>query len=220
MPGKAQHLAEELVAATPPLDEEQQRLALALYGLLAEGEPVARERLADRAAVASADLAPLLDGLPGVYHDELGRVIGFWGMSLSQMPHRMHVNGRAVHAWCAWDTLFLPELLGTVAIVDSTCPTTGEAIRLVVTPEEVRELSPAGAVLSFLRPDTSFGVDTIKSFCHFIHFFASREAAEQWTAEHEGTFVISIDEGFEIARRANRARFSTALPTTSGSGVR
>lgn len=78
-------------------------------------------------------------------------------------------------------------------------------------PEQVRDVSPAGAVLSFLRPDESFGVGTIKSFCHFVHFFASREAADEWTAGHEGTFVLSIDEGFEIARRTNHARFGAAL---------
>jgi Alkylmercury lyase len=44
-----------------------------------------------------------------------------------------------------------------------------------------------------------------------VHFFASREAAGQWTTQHPGTFVLSIDEGAEIARRVNRASFAAVV---------
>jgi hypothetical protein len=40
--------------------------------------------------------------------------------------------------------------------------------------------------VSFLTPDQGFDADVIQSFCHFVHFFASREAGETWTAEHPG----------------------------------
>jgi hypothetical protein len=45
------------------------------------------------------------------------------------------------------------------------------------------------------------GDDVIERFCHFIHLFASREAAENWVREHPGTFVISIEDAFEVGRR-------------------
>ena len=57
--------------------------------------------------------------------------------------------------------------------------------------------------------DQPFDADTIATFCHYVHFFADRGAAEQWAAEHDGTFVISLDEGIEIAGRVNAARFPT-----------
>jgi alkylmercury lyase len=79
-------------------------------------------------------------------------MVGFWGMALATMPHRVSVDGRQVPAWCAWDTLFLPELIGETATVESSCPTTGESVQLVVAPDAVREVAPAGVVLSFLRP--------------------------------------------------------------------
>lgn len=111
----------------------EQRVAISLYRLLAEGRPVPPERLAERAEVDAEELTRLLESWPGVYFDEAG-VVGFWGLALDQMPHRLHVDGRKLRAWCAWDTLFLPELIGKPAAVASSCPTTGETVSLEVIP--------------------------------------------------------------------------------------
>jgi alkylmercury lyase len=205
----AASLAAELAAATPALDGEQQQLALGIYGLLAEGEPVEQARLATRAGVAPERVRELLGELPGVYLDDSDRVIGFWGLTIRPMAHRLIVDGRVLYAWCAWDTLFLPELIGQPAHVHSTCPTTGAPILLSVRGLEVTEVAPAGTVLSFLHREEPFDADAIATFCHFVHFFADRAAAERWTAEHDGTFVVSLRDGMEIARRVNGARFPT-----------
>lgn len=204
-------LAQEIAAARPSLDSQQQRLALSLYRLLAEGAPVTRERLADRTGAGTRDVARFLDEQPGVYFDGQGRVIGFWGLALHAMPHRLTVDDHQLYAWCAWDTLFLPELLRATATVTSTCPTTGNPVTLVSSPDGVRDVSPPTAVLSFLHRDTPFDTDTIKSFCHFVHFFTSTRAASQWTARHPATFVLSLDDGVTIARAVNRASFAAAL---------
>lgn len=204
-------LADQIVAARPTLDAQQQRIAIVLYRLLAAGRPVSVEQLAERAGAPIGEVERLLGEEPGIYRDEQTRVVAFWGLALGGMPHRLTVNGRELGAWCAWDTLFLPELLGETAAVASTCPTTGEPVELVVTPTGVRDVSPAAAGLSFLRRERPFDADLIKTFCHFVHFFASPEAAKAWTAQHPGTFVLSIDEGAEIARRVNHASFAAVL---------
>jgi alkylmercury lyase len=118
------------------------------------------------------------------------------------------------YTWCAWDTLFLPELLATTARVASTCPVTGETIRLTVGPDGVTRVAPPGAVLSFLRPEGRFDEKVIQSFCHFVLFFASEAAAWTWTATHPGTFVLSIDDGFTLARLRNGGTFGLALGST------
>lgn len=206
-----QDLARELAAAMPALDTEQQRAAISLYRLLAEGEPVAPERIAERAGLAPEQVQALLDTWPGVYRED-GRVIGFWGLALDRMPHRLVVDGRELRAWCAWDTLFLPELLGGPARVESACLTTGETVSLEVVPGQgVRDVSPSGAVLSFLHRDEPFDADTIVSFCHFVHFFHDEDVAREWTTKHEGTFTLSIEDGFELGRTVNRARFGDLL---------
>ena len=51
-------------------------------------------------------------GWIGVYTDEAKRVIGFWGLAIPRMKHRFEVGGVTLHAWCAFDTLFLPSSSG------------------------------------------------------------------------------------------------------------
>jgi hypothetical protein len=58
-------LARDLAIAMGALDGEQQRAAVSLYRLLAEGEPVATEALAERAALPLARVRDLLDRWPG-----------------------------------------------------------------------------------------------------------------------------------------------------------
>lgn len=211
MAATTEQLAVQLADAMPALGQREQHVVLALYRLLAEGKPVSPERLAERAALPLEQIERLLESWPGVYLDE-GRVIGFWGLALAQMPHRLQVDGRELRAWCAWDTLFLPELIGSPARVESECPTTGEPISLEVVPGRgALNPAPATAVLSFLRPDKPFDSKMVMSFCHFVHFFRDEAAAREWTARHEQTFTLSIDDGFEIGRFANRRKFGAAL---------
>jgi alkylmercury lyase len=214
-------LADQLVAARPGLDEQQQRIAITLYRLLAEGRPVPRAQLAQSTGARPTDVERFFEEQPGIYLDDQTRVVAFWGLALGGMPQRVTVHGRELRTWCAWDTLFLPELLGESATIASTCPTTGALIELAVTPEGIRDISPAGAVLSFVRREQPFDADTIETFCHFVHFFASHEAAGEWTARHPGTFVLSSDDGAEIAPRVNGASFDAVLPAarTRGHGV-
>jgi alkylmercury lyase len=195
------------VAARPKLDPPRQRAAIALYRLLAEGRPVARERLASDAG---------LDEHPGVLYDDDGAIVGFWGLSLEPTAHRFTVGGHELYAWCAWDTLFLPELIGRAARVRSVCPTTGQPVELAVAPGHIVETTPSGAALSFLRREEPFDADTIRTFCHLVHFFASAGAAARWTGEHAGTFVLSLDDGMRLARSVNRACYPALLAGEEG----
>ncbi len=204
-------MAAELAVATPTLNDEEQHLALALYRLLAGGQPVDAATLASRSSLQPEHVGEALNRWPGLFADEDDRIIAFWGLSLHPMTHRLLVDDRVLYAWCAWDTLFLPELLGKPAHVQSTCPTTGKPISLAVSQNAIADVAPTEAVLSFLHRDQPFDADSITTFCHYIHFFADDAAAQQWTDQHDGTFVISLADGFEIARRANAARFPALL---------
>jgi alkylmercury lyase len=87
----------------------------------------------------------------GLQLDDEGNVVGA-ALSVRATPHRFHVRGRGLYAWCALDTLFLPGLLNETAEVQSTCPVSGEEIRLTIAPDGVESYSPEGTVLSVVVP--------------------------------------------------------------------
>ena len=200
--GVAESLSESMVS----LEGEERRLALAMYRLVAEGEPVRPERIAERAGLDQAAVDEALEQWPAIFRDEQGRVVGVLGLNQPEMPHRFEVDGTHLYAWCAWDTLFLPALIGKTARVSSQCPVTGETISLTVASDRVEALSPEGAVVSMLMPADGLDADVIQSFCHHVHFFASRETGEQWVAERSGAFLLTVDEAFHLGELWNRHR--------------
>jgi alkylmercury lyase len=117
--------------------------------------------------------------------------------------------------WCAWDSLFIPELLDTTAHVESPDPDTGEVVRLDVGPRGVTTVEPGTAVVSFLMPDAmefdKSATNVMATFCNFVFFFASRKSGERWVAKHPGTFLYSLDEAVALARRLNAKVFGLAL---------
>ena len=204
-------LVEALSSASRPLDAAGQRLAVALYRTLAEGEPVAAAELARRTGRPVEEVTATLGGWPNVFYDEHRQVIAFWGLALPEMPHRLEVAGRVLHAWCAWDPLFIAPLLGEPARVESTCPVTAQPVSLTVTPDGVTDVAPPGAVVSFLVPTKPWDDDVIQSFCHHVLYFASEEAGRRWIATHPGTFLLSVEQAFEVGRRFDLGRFGAAL---------
>jgi hypothetical protein len=66
-------------------------------------------------------------------------------------------------------------------------------------------------VVSFLVPARPFDSGVIESFCHFVHFFASRQAGEHLAAGHPSTFLLTLGEAAELAARANQRMFPDVL---------
>ena len=209
----AAEVAEQLVAAFPrAASADDQWLARTLFQLLAKGEPVDDAGLAGALGRPTEEVSGTLEGpdfAPLLYRDDGERIVGFGGLGVPQLGetvHRLHVDRRELYAWCAGDALFLPSTLEREVRVESRCPVTDERISLTVSPQGYRDVDPPEAVMSMLTPEevaarTSRGEDVIRSLCHFLFFFASEEAAREWTAEHPGTVTFPIEEGFELGRR-------------------
>lgn len=199
-------LAKAVNRARPRLTETDQRISLALYKLLGEGKPVIPAELAEITDLPESEVSTRIGKWPGAFRDEQGRVVGLWGLSVSEMPpHEIFLDGRGLWAWCAWDTLFLPRRLGATLDVRSRCTATGQEITLRVAPEGVESVEPAGVVLSFLEPTRPFDGDVIENFCCYVHFFVDAETGERWTSEHPGTFLISLEDAFELGRLTDEA---------------
>jgi len=200
-----QRLANAIAAAAPTVDERERRIAVSLYELLAQGDPVTPAALAARAGAAEAAVEETLDGWPGVFRDDQGHVVGYWGLAIPKMDHRFHAEGgRPIYAWCALDPFLIVPVIGRAARVESKDPVTGETITMTVMPDGVEDVSPPSAVVSFLVPDKPFDQDVIQSFCHYVLNFASRDSAEQWASQRDGIVLLPVADAFQVGRRAWR----------------
>ncbi|HEV2174387.1 MAG TPA: organomercurial lyase, partial [Nitrospira sp.] len=160
-----------IIKVFPTLNLFEQRLSLELYRLLSGGQPVRRAALAERLQVGIETIDRILDCWPGVFSDSERRIIGYWGLSIAAAdtsPHQLMIDGRKLSAWCAWDTLFLPQLLGKRAEVESRSPGLDGGVWLIVTPTHVEHVEPEDAHVSFLLPDAAeVQKDIVSTFCHF-----------------------------------------------------
>jgi alkylmercury lyase len=204
-------LAEVICGARAVVPPERQRIALAIYRLLAEGDPLPPTAAAARLGVTDGELDQAMTTWPAALRDERGRLVGYGGLSLSETAHRFEVDGRRLYTWCAWDTLFLPELLDTGAHVRSHCAATGEPIELAVSAAGVERVAPAATVVSMIVPREPFGADVVDTFCCHVRFFQSEDAAQPWLKEHDGGFVLTVADAFELGRHANHLVFGDAL---------
>ncbi len=78
-------------------------------------------------------------------------------------------------------------------------PVTGEEVTLTITQDGLQEVYPETAVISMLNPEGEFDHDVVQSFCHYVWFFATPESGRQWTAEHPGTFLLTVEEADAVA---------------------
>jgi alkylmercury lyase len=177
-------------------------LALTLVRLLARGEPVTDAMLAAAAERAPDDVAAHLARWPNVERDDHDAVIGFSGLTLRPTAHTFQVDGRLLHTWCAWDTLFLPRMLGATAHIRSTCPVSGRTVELVVAPDGVEHADPPGIHVSFPPPANTNTADITGTFCCHVHFLAGADAARTWQETHPDGQVLDLTAAFDLGCRS------------------
>jgi alkylmercury lyase len=170
------------------------------------------ERIASTVNLSREEVRTILQTWLGVYYDDADRIVGYWGLALPKMSHLFEVNGKTLYTWCAWDGLFIPEILQSTARVESTCPVTGEKIRLTVAPDRVKQCTPRDTFVSFLTPEAArIRENVILNFCHYVYFFSSAEAGRKWSSENEGTFIVSLDEAFFLGQKKNKLQYRDLL---------
>ena len=190
--------------ATSSMSREKTVFFLPLMQLLANGAPVTIEQLATAVHRSPDEVTEALHQFAEIDYDEAGRVVGA-GLSLLPTPHRFEVNGHALFAWCALDTLAFPALLERTAQVSSSCPVTGATIHLTVTPERMERLDPPDAVVSIVVPaEGEASCNVREAFCIYSHFLRSRETAAPWLVEHPGAILLSVEEAFQLGREIAR----------------
>jgi alkylmercury lyase len=206
----------------PRLDDDEKRIALGIYRGIAHSGKVSPQELAKSTRIPPSRVGNIVSSWPGVYRDEARDIIGFWGLTAQPVSrHILEIDGRVRYAWCAWDCLFLPEILGETLRVRSTCPQTDGEITLTVRPTSIVHVHPESTVLSILIPDVaSCERDVVSHFCHFVHFFSDEPSARKWTSTRERTHVMSLEQGMRLARMKNEWQFGETGSRSSTPGVR
>ncbi|MGH2585222.1 MAG: organomercurial lyase [Dehalococcoidia bacterium] len=185
---------------------DHSRLLVRVMRALALGRPVSKEQIdqiVDDLGLGRDEADQFLRR--GTERDESDNVTGILGLSLNRTPHQLVVDGTRLWAWCAVATLVLPALLQQTATIESSAPASGERIRLTVTPDRVEDVTPPDAAVSMVvvdpdKPDPSSVEERWAATCHHIHFFPSREEAEQWAAGRDDIAILTVEEGFEFER--------------------
>lgn len=176
------------------------RLELQALRLLAEGQPVSAERLAAKLNLPVALVNSIFDqkrASAGEWNDE-GHLIGS-ALTLVPTQHSIRVKSQELYAWCAFDTLILPVLIGESVQVVSPDPITGELIHLTITPSGIKESVPKTTLISIdLSGSQITGPQSLG--CKRMHFFSSNETAVQWQKKQEGTTIMTLDEAFQIVK--------------------
>ena len=184
-----------------------------LLRLIARGRPVDLAELAAESGQPASDLERILRAQPGTEWDDEGRLVGF-GLSLRPTAHRYLVSGHTLYTWCASDTLLFTVILGTDAVAESTCPATGQPIRLEITPDAVTSVSPPGAVVS-QRHRGELVANLRADVCDHGHFFASEAAASAWVVAHPDGEILSVTDAFDHCRTACE-QLGWLVPGTTG----
>ena len=137
------------------IDRRARGLRDIVRGIYRDGA-VSAESFAQEFKLAASEAQALFESLAdfGMEFDESGNIVGA-ALTTKKTPHTIRFGDRELYAWCAMDTLFIPGLLGEAAEIESTCPASGEAIRVAVEPQGLTEYSPRGAVLSVVLPRSS-----------------------------------------------------------------
>lgn len=204
------HLVDAISEAMPPLSARQLALVLSAYRAMLAGTPGEVTTIAAGADWRADEAASQMRKWPGVYFDEQGKVIGFWGLTVAPIStHLVTTKAGSSWAWCALDPLFILPLVNERGTIAARSGVTGKPVELVVTPDRVTPLAAGSdeVYVSFLTPTGPFTSDVRLTFCDYVLFFDSRQTAERWTSEHSGTFALPLNEAAAIGRRqAERLR--------------
>lgn len=205
-------MAKLFISQYPVPSEQEQAVSLKLFHLLAEGTPVDVNSLAESVSLSQSTVKEMIQKWPDVYYDGEQHIIGYGGLTFKPTKHKIMFDNRTLYTWCAWDTLFLPAILGKTLEIESHCPIDDSIVKIRVNQEGVKSIEPKEAVISFMLPSKECIQKDIQSnFCHYINFFPSTEIGHEWIKEHSKTYIISIEEAFKIGQLKNQAQFGKKL---------
>jgi alkylmercury lyase len=184
------------------VSDDRWELVLHTVRELAKGEPVEPARLAELMNEPVEEIKKELESV--VEWDDEGRVVGH-GLTLVPTQHEFEVDGRTIWVWCAGDAIIFPAWIDQPARIKSPCAVTGEMIEVFVTPDAVKEVTPAGAAASVIThdPRVSGMADVRAAICSGQVFFKSEEVAKELQEEHPNSLILPVSDYFEMYKHVH-----------------
>jgi alkylmercury lyase len=130
--------------------------------------------------------------------DSQGNLVG-GVLSLIPTAHRISMDGKQLYAWCAYDAIYAPGVVGKTARIASQDPVTGDPIRMTITPAGVKDVRPEDSVVSIVGGNTDMRGGPESPRCSQMLFFGSRESAIKWLRGRADVSILTVEEVFEIA---------------------
>ena len=87
----------------------------------------------------------------GTLVEEDGRITGARGLSLTETPHRLTLDGRPRYAFCAVDAVGIPVALGVDAAIDSRCHHCGGPLHLEIRGGTIVDAPPGSVIWAVER---------------------------------------------------------------------
>lgn len=177
------------------------RVTIKTMQALAGAKPVSPQRLAEIWEMPLEQVRTILGQAVASGRAQVNDQGNLVGGVLSLVPthHRITMDGKQLYAWCAYDAIYAPGVVGKTARIDSKDPVTGDTIRLTITPAGVSRVRPEDTVVSVVGAETDMRGGPESPRCSQMLFFASRESAERWLPDHPGVSILTVEEVFEIA---------------------
>jgi len=182
--------------------EAELRLQVIALQLLSKGEPVSPDRLAEAWNMPIEQVQAIFEQaskLGTLQLDNSGNMVGT-AISLIPSSHKFQIDGKNLYAWCAYDAIYAPGVIGKNGIIDSADPISNEPIRIMVSPEGVKESEPKGIFATVVGMDADARGGAESPRCNQMQFFVSEENANKWSADHPGVSIMTVDQLFDVAR--------------------
>jgi alkylmercury lyase len=198
----------------PAGSELSQTILLQLYRVLAAGQPVEVSALAHNLGLETAQVGSVLQQIPpsNIVWNQDGNISAYRGLDIDKSRHRIVIQGKNLYTWCVFDCLFLPQLLNCEAEIFSTCPQTGDKIRLRLDSKGKPTPATVNLFVSFIVPEVSdYHDDLRQTFCCHVNFFVTKAAGAAWIKHHAGTVLITLAQAVELAAIRNKTGFGKVL---------
>lgn len=105
------------IGLPPDRNHSTNLLVSKIYRELAKGSPVDPTTIDALIEESRMDLEPGREFVAGVSEpDDAGNVGGAVGLSQKQYADQFRVNGVDLTTWCAWDTLFIAQILARTPV--------------------------------------------------------------------------------------------------------